>query len=177
MLQGAGVLAPPDADVLIASARLQHALTQVLRIALDETPEIEEATPGLKTLLTRAAGVGQFRRRPRRGWRICRRATREIFNRVMQVLHPGNWQLNPMLSLSAWHRWQPDQDSAEGQMHGGAAARGGADGHRLAAAGDADLEMIAFAQEGRGGDLARDTGFGETHMLGPDGQQDMIIRP
>ena len=45
------LLAVEDAQVLIASARLQHALTQVLRIALDQTPEIDEATPGLKALL------------------------------------------------------------------------------------------------------------------------------
>src|SRR6202012_297990 len=44
MLKGAGALTPQDADVLIASARLQHALTQVLHIALDETPDIEQAT-------------------------------------------------------------------------------------------------------------------------------------
>ena len=37
-LKAAGFLAPADADALIASAGLQHALTQVLRIALDETP-------------------------------------------------------------------------------------------------------------------------------------------
>ena len=34
--------------------------------------------------------------------------------------------------------------------------------------------MIAFAQEGGGADLARDAGVGETDMLGPDGEQDMI---
>ncbi len=60
MLKGAGFLAASDADLLIASARLQHALTQVLRIALDETPKIEDATPGLKALLTRAAEAASF---------------------------------------------------------------------------------------------------------------------
>jgi glutamine synthetase adenylyltransferase len=54
-LRDAGLLSVPDAEVLIAAAGLQHALTQVLRIALDETPVIEDATPGLKALLTRAA--------------------------------------------------------------------------------------------------------------------------
>ena len=82
MLKGAGALAPQDADMLIASARLQHALTQVLRIALDETPEIEQATPGLKTLLMRAAEAGSFAEVQRRLAEM-QSATREIFNRLM----------------------------------------------------------------------------------------------
>ena len=53
-LRESGILAAADAARLIASARLQHALTQVLRIALDETPKIEGATPGLKALLPNA---------------------------------------------------------------------------------------------------------------------------
>ncbi len=88
MLKGARALAPQDADTLIASARLQHALTQVLRIALDETPEIEQATPGLKTLLTRAAGVGGFAQVQARLTEM-QTATREIFDRVMAGPHPS----------------------------------------------------------------------------------------
>ena len=34
--------------------------------------------------------------------------------------------------------------------------------------------MIAFPQEGAGGDLARNTGIGEADMLRPDGEQDVI---
>jgi glutamate-ammonia-ligase adenylyltransferase len=83
-LRQAGFLIASDADALIASARLQHALTQVLRIALDETPVIEEATPGLKALLSRAAEAGSFAQAQR--WlEKCQRQTREIFNRLMAV--------------------------------------------------------------------------------------------
>jgi len=81
-LCAAGFLAAPDAEVLIASARLQHALTQVLRIALDETPVIEDATPGLKALLTRAAEVGSFAAAQMQLADLQTR-TREIFNRLI----------------------------------------------------------------------------------------------
>ena len=81
-LKDAGLLAVEDADTLIASAGLQHALTQVLRIALDETPRIEEATQGLKTLLTRAAAGTSF---PQVEARLAeaQAATRAVFNRLM----------------------------------------------------------------------------------------------
>ena len=81
-LRRQGLLAVPDADLLIASARLQHSLTQVLRIALDETPVIEEATPGLKALLARAAEAGSFAQAQARLAEL-QAATREIFNRIM----------------------------------------------------------------------------------------------
>jgi len=81
-LRQAGFLAASDADVLIASARLQDALTQVLRIALDETPVIEDATPGLKALLSRAAEAGSFAQTQDR-LEEAQLRTREIFNRLM----------------------------------------------------------------------------------------------
>jgi glutamate-ammonia-ligase adenylyltransferase len=81
-LRGAGLLAVPDADVLIAAARLQDALTQVLRIALDQTLEIEEATQGLKVLLTHAAQAGSFAQTQAR-LADLQKATREIFNRLL----------------------------------------------------------------------------------------------
>jgi glutamate-ammonia-ligase adenylyltransferase len=81
-LKAAGFLAAVDADALVVSARLQHALTQVLRIALDETPEIETATPGLKALLTRAAEWSRFDQVEAR-LATVHRQTREIFNRIM----------------------------------------------------------------------------------------------
>lgn len=59
-LCAAGVLSENDAEVLIAAAKLQHALTQALRIALDGTLVAETATPGLKALLARAGDVGSF---------------------------------------------------------------------------------------------------------------------
>jgi len=81
-LRAAGLLAAGDADVLIAGARLQHALTQVLRIGLDQTLEIEEATPGLKALLARAAQAGSFAETQAR-LAQAQTAVRAIFNRVM----------------------------------------------------------------------------------------------
>ncbi|MEI7791063.1 MAG: bifunctional [glutamine synthetase] adenylyltransferase/[glutamine synthetase]-adenylyl-L-tyrosine phosphorylase [Alphaproteobacteria bacterium] len=81
-LKAAGFLAAADADALITSAGLQHALTQVLRIALDETPDIEEATPGLKALLTRAAGEGSFAATQMRLAQV-QTQTRDIFNRLL----------------------------------------------------------------------------------------------
>ncbi len=81
-LKAAGFLAVADADALITSAGLQHALTQVLRIALDETPDIEEATPGLKALLTRAAGEGSFAATQMRLAQV-QTQTRDIFNRLL----------------------------------------------------------------------------------------------
>ncbi|MDB5740391.1 MAG: (Glutamate--ammonia-ligase) adenylyltransferase, partial [Alphaproteobacteria bacterium] len=83
-LKAAGFLAADDADALIAAARLQHALTQVLRIALDETPKIEDATPGLKALLTRAAEWNSFDQVEVR-LAAVQQQTRAIFNRLMEV--------------------------------------------------------------------------------------------
>jgi glutamate-ammonia-ligase adenylyltransferase len=81
-LRDAGLLSVPDAEILIASAGLQHALTQVLRIALDETPVMEEATPGLKALLARAAEAGSFDQVQARLIGL-QQATREVFNRLL----------------------------------------------------------------------------------------------
>jgi glutamate-ammonia-ligase adenylyltransferase len=81
-LLAAGFLAPADARVLTDAARLQHALTQVLRFALDETPNIEEATPGLKALLTRAADAGSFAQAQMKLARL-QTQTRDIFNRLL----------------------------------------------------------------------------------------------
>ena len=59
-LEGAGALPGDQAATLIDAASLEHALTQVLRIALDGTLEPAETTRGLKALLVRAAGVEDF---------------------------------------------------------------------------------------------------------------------
>jgi len=83
-LREAGLLSVPDAEVLIASAGLQHALTQVLRIALDHTPEIEDASPGLKALLARAAQAGSFAQAQARLTDL-QATTRGIFNRLLAV--------------------------------------------------------------------------------------------
>jgi glutamate-ammonia-ligase adenylyltransferase len=81
-LRAANFLSPADARVLTDAARLQHALTQVLRFALDETPNIEEATPGLKALLTRAADAGSFAQVQMKLARL-QTETRDIFNRLL----------------------------------------------------------------------------------------------
>ena len=81
-LGAAGVLAPDDASVLIDAASLQHALTQVLRIALDGTLDPQTATPGLKALLVRAAGVADFAQLEAR-LAHAQSKVREIFERVM----------------------------------------------------------------------------------------------
>ena len=81
-LRQSNLVAAADAQVLIASARLQDALTQVLRIALDETPVMEEATPGLKALLNRAAETGNFTETQRR-LEEMQAQTRAIFERLM----------------------------------------------------------------------------------------------
>jgi len=59
-LERAGILTPADASLLIEAASLQHALTQVLRIALDGPYRPEEAAAGLKALLVRATGATDF---------------------------------------------------------------------------------------------------------------------
>jgi glutamate-ammonia-ligase adenylyltransferase len=59
-LEAAGRLSPERARTLIDAASLEHALTQVLRIALDGTLDPAHATSGLKALLVRAAGAADF---------------------------------------------------------------------------------------------------------------------
>ena len=81
-LKAAGFLAATDADTLIESAGLQHALTQVLRIALSETLKVEEATPGLKALLIRAAGWSDFAQVQARLGDLQAR-THDIFSRLL----------------------------------------------------------------------------------------------
>lgn len=83
-LQMAQILSAHDGDVLIHSAQLQQALTQVLRIALDEPGNIEDASPGLKALLTRAANATTFSQTQMR-LSSLQTQTREIFNRLLSV--------------------------------------------------------------------------------------------
>jgi glutamate-ammonia-ligase adenylyltransferase len=59
-IAGAGILAPADTSLLLEAAGLEQALTQTMRIALDETLKPEEATPALKSLLARAGGARDF---------------------------------------------------------------------------------------------------------------------
>jgi glutamate-ammonia-ligase adenylyltransferase len=48
------------AATLVAAARLEHGLTQVLRIAVTGTFKAENATRGLKALLARAGDAPDF---------------------------------------------------------------------------------------------------------------------
>ena len=59
-LGAAGFLNPADLALLLDGARLHSALTQAIRIALDETLKADEATPGLGVLLARAGGAADF---------------------------------------------------------------------------------------------------------------------
>jgi glutamate-ammonia-ligase adenylyltransferase len=82
MLKGDGVLSAADADVLIEAARLETALTQVLRISLDGTLEPDKATPGLKFLLARAGGAKDFAVVEQRLFAL-QAEVRAIYERVM----------------------------------------------------------------------------------------------
>jgi len=59
-LEKAGALGPEDAQALIAAARLENDLLQILRIAVDGTLDPESATPGLMALLARVGRTGDF---------------------------------------------------------------------------------------------------------------------
>jgi [glutamine synthetase] adenylyltransferase / [glutamine synthetase]-adenylyl-L-tyrosine phosphorylase len=80
--EAAGWLTADDARTLVAAARLQQALTQVLRIALDETLKPGTATAGLKALLARAGGAPDFAEVERR-LAAAQGAVRGIFVRLM----------------------------------------------------------------------------------------------
>jgi glutamate-ammonia-ligase adenylyltransferase len=60
-LQRANVVEPGDGKRLIAAARLEHGVTQVLRIAAEGAFSPETATRGLKVLLARAGDAPDFR--------------------------------------------------------------------------------------------------------------------
>jgi glutamate-ammonia-ligase adenylyltransferase len=82
-LHAAGVLGNADAALLVAAAGLQHALTQVLRVALEATPKtMEDATPGLKLLLAEAGGAADFAALQARLFDLQRRV-RAIFERLL----------------------------------------------------------------------------------------------
>ncbi len=77
-----GLLSSADSVALLDAAALQHALTHVLRIALDGTLDPAAATPGLKFLLVRAAGVRDFEELEAR-LASAQRAVRDVFTRAM----------------------------------------------------------------------------------------------
>ncbi len=72
-----------DAGLLIETARLEQALTQILRIALDETLKPDQASAGLKMLLARAGRAPDFARlEGELGAR--QQAVRALFERLME---------------------------------------------------------------------------------------------
>ena len=85
----AGLLSARDVETLIASADLHHALTQVLRIALDETLKVESASPGLKELLARAGGAPDFASLVKQ-LATLQAQTRTVFDAVMAGQDSGS---------------------------------------------------------------------------------------
>ncbi len=82
-LQAKNVLAATEAATLMSAARLQHALTQVLRIALDGPLLPDEATKGLKNLLARAGDCDSFETVDRR-LSAYQDEVRGMLNRLLQ---------------------------------------------------------------------------------------------
>ena len=72
-----------DARLLIEAARLEQALTQILRIALDETLKPDQASAGLKTLLAQAGQVPDFALLEQE-LQARQKAVRALFNRLME---------------------------------------------------------------------------------------------
>jgi glutamate-ammonia-ligase adenylyltransferase len=81
-LARAGALSAADAETLVEAARLEHALTQVLRIALDGPFRPNAATLGLKALLVRAAGAKNFTELEER-LLAAQKAVRALFDRIL----------------------------------------------------------------------------------------------
>ncbi|HWC63607.1 MAG TPA: bifunctional [glutamine synthetase] adenylyltransferase/[glutamine synthetase]-adenylyl-L-tyrosine phosphorylase, partial [Rhizomicrobium sp.] len=77
----AGFLGSADATLLREAADLHQALTQTLRIALDEPLNPDEATPALKSLLARAGGAADFAELETRLGRL-QEAVRAVFLRL-----------------------------------------------------------------------------------------------
>ncbi|HKD48751.1 MAG TPA: DUF294 nucleotidyltransferase-like domain-containing protein, partial [Rhizomicrobium sp.] len=77
------VLTEGDARLLIEAASLEQALTQILRIALDETLKPGRASAGLMTLLARAGKATDFGRLEAE-LRARQKAVRALFERLME---------------------------------------------------------------------------------------------
>jgi len=81
-LAAAKFLGEKEARILLEAAQLEQALTQVLRIALDETLEAHTASAGLKTLLSQAGGAPDFAALERELF-ARQDAVRAVFARLM----------------------------------------------------------------------------------------------
>jgi glutamate-ammonia-ligase adenylyltransferase len=83
-LTKAGALDTADAKTLIDAARLEQALTQILRIAIDGTLDPDVASPGLKSLLIHAGRAGDFASLEGELIR-AQSAVRAVFERVLPI--------------------------------------------------------------------------------------------
>ena len=81
-IAAAGLLGQADGRLLIEAARLEQALTQILRIALSETLEARMASVGLKALLAAAGEAPDFAGLERDLF-ARQDAVRDAFNRLM----------------------------------------------------------------------------------------------
>ena len=81
-LVAAGALDPREGAVLIDAARLEHALTQVLRISLDGPLDPRDITPGLAALLARSGGASDFKSLERRLFQL-QDAAHALFRRIV----------------------------------------------------------------------------------------------
>ena len=85
-IAAAGLIPAADAALLLESVTLQTALTQTLRIALDEA--LKDPTPALKALLARAGQSPDFAALEARLSRL-QMGVRALFNRLMQGPKPA----------------------------------------------------------------------------------------
>ena len=83
-LKAACILTAADSALLTGAAKLQHALTQVLRITLEETMVPETATKGLKALLIRAGESTDFATLDKQ-LAGQQDSVRAAFNRILKV--------------------------------------------------------------------------------------------
>jgi len=81
LAEGSAALGP-QARALSQAAALQQGLQQVLRIAVDGAFDPPSATPGLKTLLARSAGVETFDR-VEANLALAQRAARAVFEELL----------------------------------------------------------------------------------------------
>jgi len=79
---GAGLFGADDAQTLIGAARLQLALLQILRIAVEGNFDPGAATAGMRLLLTRAGEVGDFVALESRV-ALAQAEARTVFDRVL----------------------------------------------------------------------------------------------
>jgi glutamate-ammonia-ligase adenylyltransferase len=82
-LQAVGAMNAADAKLLNEAAKMQHALTQVLRIALEEPMDPDTATKGLKALLVRAGDCPNFAELDKQ-LSVHQEQVRSILNRILQ---------------------------------------------------------------------------------------------